>query len=118
MMLVHHPPEPGFQGPSARHFPWICITLPGASLEVSVSNSHKSARCRARADVPRLDPALLGHVSIPVLKDSAFLNGCEADSSGEEGETGQLTSGSGLLTGWCFFRVCLSVCAQVSCLFH
>lgn len=94
MPLAHRPQELKFHGAAERPFPWICIALPSTLLEVSVSNSHKSARCRARADVPRLDPALLRRVSIPVLKDSAFLSVCEADGAGEEGETGQITASS------------------------
>lgn len=68
-------------------FIYFCITLPNTSLKVS------DCRCTFSADVPRLDPALLCHVSISILKHSVFL---EADCTGEDGETGQITASSWL----------------------
>lgn len=92
MMLAHHPQELKFHEPSERH---LFLDLHhSAECQAAGAHSDKSARCRARADVPRLDPTLLRHVSIPVLKDSALLDGCEADCAGEDGETGQITASS------------------------
>lgn len=108
-MLTHHPEKLKFHGSSDRHFfpgfASLC-RAPCWNCQVAGAHSHKSARWRARADMPRLDPALLRHVSIPVLKDSAFLDGCEADCAGEDGETRQISASRSVFSGCVFNRLC------------
>lgn len=118
MMLAHHPQELKFHEPSERHFSWICITLPSTLLEVSGSRGTFSQECTLPSSCRRVS-------AWPGAPPS-----CQHSRLKRFGVLGRLWSRLRWRRRWnrtdhcflpdwkVFFRVCLTVCAHISCLFH